>query len=89
VMIERVEAGSPAEAAGLRGATKYAETQQGPLAVNGDIILEVEGQTIESTSDLRGIVTTLPPGSEVNLKIKRGSETLDIKAKVAVIPEKK
>jgi serine protease Do len=89
VMIERVEAGSPAEAAGLRGATKYAETQQGSLAVNGDIILEVEGQTIESTSDLRGIVTTIPPGSEVNLKIKRGNETLEIKAKVAVIPEKK
>ena len=89
VMIERVEAGSPAEAAGLRGATKYAETQQGPLAVNGDIILEVEGQTIESTSDLRGIVTTIAPGSEVNLKIKRGNETLEVKAKVAVIPEKK
>ena len=89
VMIERVEAGSPAEAAGLRGATKYAETQQGPLAVNGDIILEVEGQTIESTSDLRGAVTTIPPGSEVTLKIKRGSETLEVKAKVAVIPEKK
>jgi serine protease Do len=89
VMIERVEAGSPAEAAGLRGATKYAETQQGPLAVNGDIILEVEGQTIESTSDLRAQVTTIAPGSEVTLKIKRGNETLEVKAKVAVIPEKK
>jgi serine protease Do len=89
VMIERVEAGSPAEAAGLRGATKYAETQQGPLAVNGDIILEVEGQTIESTSDLRGIVTLLPPGSDVNLKIKRGTQELEINAKVAIIAEKK
>jgi serine protease Do len=89
VMIERVEAGSPAEAAGLRGATKYAETQQGSLAVNGDIILEVEGQTIESTSDLRAQVTTIAPGSEVTLKIKRGTETLEVKAKVAVIPEKK
>ena len=86
VMVESVESGSPAEAAGLRGANRSVETGQGSLPVDGDVITEINGRTVETSADLRGVVSSLEPGAEVNLKIVRGGQQRELKAKVAVIP---
>ncbi len=60
VGVERVNPGSPAEAAGLRP---------------GDVLLELEGEPLESVARTLAVVASRAPGSEVVLRIRRsGSE---------------
>ncbi len=57
-LVTEITEGSPAEVAGLR---------------HGEIILEVNGQQVESASDLRFKISRLAPGSEVRLRVFRES----------------
>jgi len=67
MLINSVDPGSPAAAAGLRG---------------GDILLEIDGQNVdgrfpEQLPPIENAIASLAVGSTVTLKIKRGSETKD------------
>ncbi len=64
--IKQVTAGSIAEAAGLKG---------------GDLILEVAGQPAKSILTLRAAVQRQTPGTWLPLKIRRGSEEVEIVAR--------
>ncbi|MDG1478098.1 MAG: trypsin-like peptidase domain-containing protein [Myxococcota bacterium] len=61
--ITQVLAESPAEAAGLR---------------RGDIILEVDGERISTTADLRGLILARGPDTTLPMRIVRGGEHLDV-----------
>ena len=61
--ITQVIAEGPAESAGLR---------------RGDIILEVDGERIGTTVELRGLILTREPGTELPIRIARGDEQLDV-----------
>jgi uncharacterized iron-regulated protein len=65
VRINRVEAGSVAEAAGVRA---------------GDVVVEVAGRPA-TRADLMEAVQRHVPGTWLPLKVKRGSETLELVAK--------
>ena len=67
-----VEESSPADEAGLKA---------------GDAIVELDGQAIESSQDLREAVAELSPGDEVSLQINRGEETLTVEVSLGVHPE--
>jgi serine protease Do len=58
-LVERVQEGSPADKAGLR---------------RGDIILEVNGETVRDASTLRLKIAQMPPGTTVELGIMRDGE---------------
>lgn len=61
--ITQIIAEGPAESAGLR---------------RGDIILEVDGERIATTIDLRSLILTREPGSELSIHIARGDDELDV-----------
>ena len=63
---------SPAEAAGLK---------------DGDIILAIEGQTIDSEHPLDAVLTSFAPGQTVKLTVLRGSGQLDISVTLGTRPE--
>ena len=63
-----VEAGSPAEAAGLRP---------------GDVLVAVDGVPIGRPHDLRTLVSARAPGEVVILTIVRGDQTLEVLATLA------
>ncbi len=67
VIISQVEPDSPAEKAGLK---KY------------DVIVEVNGQTVENWKDLRFKVADLQPGDLVTIKIIRDGKEMTVKARV-------
>jgi serine protease Do len=67
VIISQVEPDSPAEKAGLK---KY------------DVIVEINGQPVESWKDLRFKVADIQPGQTVTLKIVREGKEMSVKAKV-------
>jgi serine protease Do len=55
-LVGEVEAGSPASKAGLK---------------TGDIILEVSGKSVYDANQLRNMISSMQPGSNVNLKVWR------------------
>ena len=66
VLIRQVEKGSIAEATGIR---------------DGDVLIEMAGVPAKQAADLVEIVQRQAPGTWLPLKVKRGSETLELIAK--------
>lgn len=63
VEIVSVESNSPAAKAGLRA---------------GDVVIEADGHPITKSEELNGTVRAAAAGSDLKLKVKRGSSTQDI-----------
>ena len=63
VEITSVESNSPAAKAGLR---------------SGDVVIEADGHAVTRSDELNGTVRAAAAGSDLKLKIKRGSSTQDI-----------
>ena len=66
VLIRQVEKGSIAEATGIR---------------DGDVLVEMAGVPAKQAGDLVEVVQRQAPGTWLPLKVKRGSETLELIAK--------
>ena len=67
LLIQRVQRGSAAEAAGLRGPTRAVIVDNYRLLVGGDLIVAVDGQPVEGDETLRRA-----------LNHKRGGDTLEV-----------
>ena len=63
VEIASVESNSPAAKAGLR---------------SGDVVIEADGHAVTKSDELNGTVRAAAAGSDLKLKVKRGSSTHDI-----------
>ncbi len=72
VLVNSVNEGTPAEKAGLR---------------EGDIILSVDGEEINSVSRLRNIISLSPIGKQVELRIMRDGKLKTIQVTLDQLPE--
>jgi serine protease Do len=70
-LVSAVEPHSPADTAGIKP---------------GDIILAVDGRTIDNSIDLPRIIGESRPGTSVNLKVWRHGETRELRASLGEIP---
>ncbi len=73
-LVSNVEAGSPAEKAGLQ---------------NGDVILAVDGKAIEQSVDLPRIVGEAKPGATLALQVWRKGAKQDLRVTVGEMPADK
>jgi S1-C subfamily serine protease len=72
-----VTSGSPADKAGLRAGTTPTSIQG--LNSGGDLVIAVDGQTVQGLSDLMHyIVVHKSPGDTITLTVLRGDQKLDI-----------
>ncbi|MDF1515231.1 MAG: trypsin-like peptidase domain-containing protein [Anaerolineae bacterium] len=72
LLVTVVENGSPADVAGMQGATREVSTKYGQINLGGDVILEIDGQPILSGADLIAYLeTNTSPGDEVEIVISR------------------
>ena len=62
-LVESIRPGSRAAAAGLR---------------SGDVIVAADGRAVDTPRRLEGIVGTLPAGSQLALRVRRGERTIDL-----------
>lgn len=70
---------SPAERAGLRGATGTVSVDGREISAGGDIVIAIDGQPISSFDDLLVYVALqTKPGQQVVLTVLRDGEQLDI-----------
>ena len=87
LLIQRVEAGSPAADAGLRGATRTAIAGRYQIGIGGDFIIAVEGQPIESTDAVQRALNRKRVGDTLDLTIYRNGHTQRVRVKVGEAPQ--
>ncbi len=78
ILVGQVEAGSPADQAGLRGSYKPVTINGQSLLVGGDVITALDDQPVSQMEDLQGIIRQTEPGQEVTLTILRDSQQLQV-----------
>jgi len=74
-MVAAVTPGSPADKAGLKGATGQVTIAGTTYAIGGDVIVEANGEKIQDLEALQGVVTKLKPGDKLELVVKDSSGT--------------
>jgi putative serine protease PepD len=70
--LESVVPDSPASRGGLR---------------TGDVVIEVDGESIETGDELRNEIDARKPGDELELKVRRGSQERDVTVELGTRPE--
>jgi S1-C subfamily serine protease len=74
-LIARVEPGTPAETAGLRGGGRRVRYNGLDLVLGGDLVVGIGGSRVQRAEDVSRIVTgRLRPGQTVPFTVVRGSE---------------
>lgn len=82
-LIQEVVPGSPADKAGLRAGTEDLSVENRNIKVGGDIIIEANGETVESMQDVVAIVQTLKSGDKLNLTVLRDGKAVKVTAELA------
>jgi S1-C subfamily serine protease len=83
LLIGRVSRGSPAAAAGLRGATQQARIGNYLVPVGGDLITAVDGKRVEEENAIAKAVAQKHAGETLDLTIWRDSRSMDVKVTLA------
>jgi len=76
VLLEKVERGSPAEQAGLRGNDKTVVLERRRVAVGGDIIVALDDKPVTKLQDLQTLILRAQPGQTIKLTIIRQGKRL-------------
>ena len=86
-LLDKVEAGGPADKAGLRGAKSHITFQGVPqVPVGGDAIVGVDGKKLTAADDLTDQIALHQPGDMVKLDVERGDSRRSIEVKLGKRP---
>ncbi len=69
LLIQEVERGSPAEAAGLRGPRQTVIVGNYPLGIGGDLIVAIDGQPVEDGDLLKRIMNRKHGGDTIEFTV--------------------
>ncbi len=85
-LVTKVVPNGPAAKAGIKGGTKTVVIQGQDVPAGGDVVVKVDGQPINSLSDLQAYVGTKQPGDTVTVTVVRGGQSQDIQVKLETLP---
>jgi len=79
-LVARVEAGTPADDAGLRGGSRTEAFNGQNVTLGGDLIVAIGGKKVDGADDVSGVVTDVHPGETVPFTVLRGNRrfTIDV-----------
>ena len=78
VLIEQVASGSPADKAGLRGSYMPMTVNGQQILVGGDVITEIDSQSVAQPSDIQSYLGQAQAGQQANLGIIRNGQQLQV-----------
>jgi S1-C subfamily serine protease len=84
--VQEVNAGGPAERAGIHGGGGESTFQAQTYRDGGDVITKVAGKAVENSAQLADVIADYRPGDEVPLEIHRDGDTKEIKVKLGERP---
>jgi S1-C subfamily serine protease len=87
LLIQTVERGSAAEAAGLRGPSRAVVVGGFQLGIGGDLILAADGQNIEDNNSLPTLLNRKRGGDMLELTIYRNGQTQKVRVKLGEAPQ--
>ena len=70
-LVESVQPGTAAQKAGIRGGKVATTTEEGQVAVGGDIIVAIDGKAINSSQELAEDIETKKPGDTISIGLWR------------------
>jgi S1-C subfamily serine protease len=71
-LVQNIQKGTPAEKAGIRGGTT-GSTENGQVAVGGDIITSIGGKAVGSSEELANDVGARKPGDTISVGLLRAN----------------
>jgi S1-C subfamily serine protease len=83
LLIARVARGTPANAAGLRGATQQVRAGNYLVPVGGDLITAVDGKKVEEENAITKAVAQKHAGDTLDLTIWRDGRSMNVKVTLA------
>jgi S1-C subfamily serine protease len=86
VLVEQVQAGSPADKAGLQGSFKPVILGGQRVLVGGDVITAIDGKSITTFDDLLAFMQTAKPDQQITLTILRDGKEQTLTATLAQHP---
>jgi S1-C subfamily serine protease len=88
LLVQEVEEGSPAAAAGLRGATRAVIVGFNQLGIGGDVIEAIDGKAVDGQNALTRAMIQKHGGEMMELTIYRDGRTMKVKIKLGSAPER-
>jgi serine protease Do len=82
LLIERVERGSAADVAGLRGPNRSVIVGNYTLGIGGDLIVELDGKPVDSQDALARAMTRKRVGDVIEVTIMRGGKRQKVAVKL-------
>jgi len=82
LLVVFVPAGSPAAAAGIRGARQRVSAYGYIIPIGGDLIMAVDGKPVGSTAELERALRSKRPGDTVTLTVYRDGRTIKVPVKL-------
>ena len=86
LLVEQVQAGGPADQAGLQGSFKPVLINGQRVLIGGDVITAIDGKSLASFDDLQAFLQNAKPGQQVQLTILRAGSEQTLKATLAEHP---
>jgi S1-C subfamily serine protease len=72
-LVQNVQKGTAAEKAGIRGGNINGSTENGQVAVGGDIVVSIDGKAVTSSEDLANDIAAKKPGNTVSIGLLRAN----------------
>jgi S1-C subfamily serine protease len=86
LLLERVEAGSPAAKAGLKGGTTDVVVAGEGYQLGGDLVVAAAGRRVSTIAQLRDVLAAHRPGEEIELELYRGDAKKSVRVKLGRQP---
>jgi S1-C subfamily serine protease len=87
LLVQRVERGSTAEAAGVRGPRQVVIVGNYRLGVGGDLITAIDGQPVDSNDALRRALDRKHAGDTIRLTLYRNGRAQDLNVRLGEAPQ--
>jgi S1-C subfamily serine protease len=86
LLLERVEPGSPAAKAGLKGGTTDVVVAGEGYRLGGDVVVAADGRRVTTIAQLRDLLNAHRPGDEIELQLYRGDGKQTVRVKLGRQP---